>query len=74
MAVFATMFTAGYALWTIRRIFFGPLPKRLNDVTEAPPTVTLPMLTLAFITVLLGIYPEIVTHFLVPFAKQLVGG
>ena len=48
----------------IRRIFFGPLPEHLNDVHEAPLTVTIPMFILAFITVLLGIYPKPITDLL----------
>jgi NADH-quinone oxidoreductase subunit M len=58
--VMSTTFTAGYALWTIRRIFFGPLPAELADVTEPSKKITVPLGILAFLTVLLGIYPELV--------------
>jgi len=58
IALIGSVLTAGYALWTIRRVFFGQLPDHLKDVHEAPLTVTLPMLVLAFVTVLLGVYPK----------------
>ncbi|RLE53897.1 MAG: formate hydrogenlyase [Candidatus Methanomethylicota archaeon] len=64
LALIGSVLTAGYALWAIRRIFFGPLPEHLNDVHEAPLTVTIPMFILAFITVLLGIYPKPITDLL----------
>ncbi len=64
LALIGSVLTAGYALWAIRRIFFGPLPEHLNGVHEAPLTVTIPMFILAFITVLLGIYPKPITDLL----------
>jgi len=57
VALMGTVLTAGYALWTIRRIFFGPLPEHLDEVHEAPLLVTIPMFILALVTVVLGIYP-----------------
>ncbi|RLE49649.1 MAG: formate hydrogenlyase [Candidatus Methanomethylicota archaeon] len=58
LALIGTVLTAGYVLWAMRRIFFGPLPEHLNEVHEAPLTVTIPMFILAFVTVILGIYPK----------------
>lgn len=60
MGVISTVFTAGYALWTIRRIFFGELPAELANVTEPSKKITIPLIILAIITVVLGLYPEIV--------------
>lgn len=57
VALIGTVLTAGYALWTIRRIFFGPLPEHLDEVHEAPALTTVPMLILALATIILGIYP-----------------
>ncbi len=64
LALIGTVLTAGYALWAIRRIFFGPLPEHLNEVHEAPLATTIPMLILAFITVILGVYPKPITDLL----------
>ncbi len=58
--VISTVFTAGYALWTIRRIFFGELPEELANVTRPSKKISVPLIILAVITVILGLYPEIV--------------
>jgi len=74
VALLGTAVTAGYSLWTIKRVFFGPLPDELKDVRDPPPTVTGPLIALAVLTVLLGIYPEVLTGMLVSYAKGLLGG
>jgi formate hydrogenlyase subunit 3/multisubunit Na+/H+ antiporter MnhD subunit len=55
----------------VRRIFFGPLPTALRGVTEAPWTMTVPLVALAAISILLGIYPDLVVKMLVNFANSL---
>lgn len=55
----------------MRRIFFGPLPAHLQSVTEAPLAMTVPLLALAAVSILLGIYPDLVTKLLVNFASSL---
>jgi NADH-quinone oxidoreductase subunit M len=72
-ALASTVLTAGYALWTVRRIFFGPLPEHLQDVKEAPPTMTIPLIVLAVVSIILGIYPRLVTDFLFPSIARLLG-
>ena len=69
-SIIMTVITVGYALWTVRRIFFGPLPEHLEEVEEAPPIMTVPLLILAVISVILGVYPRLVTDYLFP----LIGG
>lgn len=60
-AVVSTAITAGYTLWTMRRVFFGRLPAEIDKVKEAPFTMTVPLIVLAATAVLLGILPDIVT-------------
>ncbi len=74
LALLGTAITAGYSLWTIKRVFFGALPDELKDVKEPPAAVTGPLIVLSALTVLLGIYPEFITGLLVPYAKHLMGG
>ncbi len=74
LGVVSTGITAGYSLWAVKRIFFGKLPDELRNVTEAPWTVTGPLLVLAAISILLGIYPDIVERLLLPSVKIIVGG
>jgi NADH-quinone oxidoreductase subunit M len=60
-AVVSTVITAGYTLWTMRRVFFGGLPAEMREVNEPPFTMTAPLVVLAATAVLLGIFPDIVT-------------
>jgi NADH:ubiquinone oxidoreductase subunit 4 (subunit M) len=65
-----TVLTVGYSLWTVRRIFFGPLPEKLKEVKEAPWTMTVPLLVFALFSVIIGIYPKFVTDYLLPFISE----
>ena len=65
ISILMTVITLGYSLWTIWRIFFGPLPDHLKEVKEAPPIMTVPPLVLAVASLILGIFPGFVTDFLV---------
>ena len=71
-SIIMTVITVGYALWTVRRIFFGPLPEHLEEVKEAPPIMTIPVLILAVAAVIIGIYPSLVTDYLFPFIGSLI--
>jgi formate hydrogenlyase subunit 3/multisubunit Na+/H+ antiporter MnhD subunit len=71
LGIIATALTVAYTFWPVRRIFFGPLPAHLQSVTEAPLSMTVPLLALAAISILLGIYPDLVTKMLVNFASSL---
>jgi len=74
LGVISTALTAGYSLWAVKRIFFGKLPDELSSVKEPPLTVTGPMLVLATVSVVLGIFPDIVERLLLPAVKAIVGG
>lgn len=59
-AIASTALTAGYGLWTMKRVFFGSLPSEMTEVHEAPLTMTGPLVLLAATSVLLGILPDFV--------------
>jgi len=71
LGVASTMITAGYLLWFAWRVFFGPLPKRLKDVEESPPLLLVPIITLASISVILGLWPGLMLGFIAPAAEFL---
>lgn len=73
VGVASTAITAGYSLWTLRRIFFGEVNEETADVKEAPWTVTVPLIALSIVTVVLGIYPEPILGQLVSFARTIPG-
>lgn len=74
VALASTPLTAGYTLIAMKRIFYGKTPEHLENVKEAGLTITIPLLFLSFVTILLGIFPSIITDQLVPFMAQIVGG
>jgi len=71
LGLVATMLTVAYTFWPIRRIFFGALPPTLEDVKEAPLSMTLPLLAIVVISILIGIYPDLVFKTLYSFAQGL---
>lgn len=60
LAVISTIITASYALWTMKRVFFGQLPEELSQVKEGSPYMLAPIVFLAALTILLGIFPGLV--------------
>lgn len=74
LAVISTALTAGYSLWAVRRIFFGGLPPELANVKEAPWTITVPILVLSVISIVIGIFPDLIEHLLLPAVKMTIGG
>ena len=67
----ATVLTVGYTFWPLRKIFFGPLPSALQNVKEAPLTMTVPLFVLMGTVLLIGIYPDLIMKFLYPYAHGL---
>ncbi len=57
LAVISTIVTASYCLWTMARVFFGKLPSELNNVHEGSAYMLGPMIFLAILTVVLGVFP-----------------
>ena len=47
-------------MWTMRRIFYGPLPEHLEDVKEAPQLMIIPMILLCLLSIILGLYPGLI--------------
>jgi len=64
VAIFATFLTSVYTFWPAIRIFFGPLNPKMEKVKEAPKSMTIPLILLALISLIIGLFPEIIMHFL----------
>lgn len=60
LAVLSTALTSAYALWTMKRVFFGKLPENLSKVTEREAYMLAPIIFLAALTILLGVFPGII--------------
>ena len=74
LGLIATLLTVAYTFWPIKKIFFGPLASGLEEVKDAPLTMTLPLLAIVVASILIGIYPDIVTKFLTGFTGLLASG
>jgi NADH-quinone oxidoreductase subunit M len=71
-ALIATVLTIAYALWTVRRIFYGPLSEHLKNVKEAPPIMTIPLIILNALSIVVGIYPGVILNPLLHAIHQLI--
>jgi NADH-quinone oxidoreductase subunit M len=60
LAVLSTALTSTYALWTMKRVFFGKLPENLSKVTERSGYMLAPIIFLAALTILLGVFPSLI--------------
>jgi len=75
LGIVATLLTIAYTLWPMKRIFFGSIPENLIATSEAPFKMTLPLLSISLISIIIGIYPDIVAKQLIAFANSLpIGG
>jgi len=72
-AVTSTAITAGYTLWTMKRVFFGRLPAEMAGVEEPPLTMTVPLLVLAATAIILGILPDLVTSGILSQISSMIG-
>ncbi len=61
LAVFGIVITAGYILWTLQRVFFGPQTQRFADIGDATPVEMIPMAALVISIMVVGVYPAIFT-------------
>jgi len=71
VGVASTMITAGYYLRFLWSISFGPLPRNLSNVKQAPLLLRIPTLILAATAILLGILPGLALEFMTPAAEYL---
>lgn len=68
---FATFLSLIYTFWPMMRIFFGSLPSSLENTKEAPYSMTVPLFVLAFVSFLIGVFPDLITRFLMPVLQSL---
>ncbi len=58
ISAFGIIITAGYLLWTIQRVFFGPLNEKYKDLPEINGREMFTLVPLAIIVIVLGVYPH----------------
>lgn len=74
LAVSGVVITAAYCLWTVQRMFLGPLNPRYAHLPEINGREMFTMMPLAVIVVILGVYPMPVLNMLNVSLDHLIEG
>ena len=75
VACTGVIFSAAYALWLYRRVVFGDLIKEsLRSITDMTTRERAIFAPLAVATILLGVYPALITDIIGPSVANLVAG
>jgi NADH-quinone oxidoreductase subunit M len=73
MSIFGVVLSAGYVLWMLQRVVFGPVKHEWDGVTDQrhwwEHTV---VIGLAALVVLLGVYPDLMTEMIEPAIDSIV--
>jgi NADH-quinone oxidoreductase subunit M len=73
VAATGVILSAGYALWLYRRVVFGDLIKEslktIGDMTGRERAIFAPLIVM---TILLGVYPSLVTDIIGPSVANLI--
>jgi NADH-quinone oxidoreductase subunit M len=62
LGVFGIVLTAGYILWMLQRVFYGPPLDKFNDVPDANNIEKVCIFSFVVAIMLVGIYPAILTN------------
>jgi NADH-quinone oxidoreductase subunit M len=76
LAVFTMILTAGYLLWMIKRVFFGPFNQKWSWLPDASARELVPLFALAALILFVGIYPapllQVISSSLLPIVHTAV--
>jgi NADH-quinone oxidoreductase subunit M len=77
LAVIGILLSAGYILWTVKRVFFGPKDPRWSDLPDAGAWwEQLPVAAMLAVIIAVGIYParlvDVIEQGVFPLAERLV--
>ncbi len=61
LSAIGVVLTAGYLLWMLQRVFFGPLRASMAHVVDAKGVELVPLFALVAVTVLVGLYPSLIS-------------
>jgi len=72
IAVFTMILTAAYLLWMLKRVFFGPFNTQWDWLPDANPRELFPLVVLATLIVLVGIYPKPLIDIITPSMQAIM--
>ncbi len=58
------VFTAAYVLWTIQRVFFGPIKEKYLHFDDVNPRETVSLVPLCALCVLFGVWPALIIDYM----------
>ena len=61
LSVLGVVLTAGYILWMLQRVFYGPPLEKFNGTADADVLERVYMFALVAVIMLVGIYPAVLT-------------
>ncbi|MBI4180760.1 MAG: NADH-quinone oxidoreductase subunit M [Chloroflexi bacterium] len=73
LAVIGVVLAAGYILWMIQRVFYGPPKEQYNSVKDADVLERVYMVAFVALIMLVGIYPAILTDIIKLGVSPIVG-
>lgn len=71
LAISATILTSAYILWMYKRIFYGVVPETLKNVRDSSKYVLITMGILASLTLILGVYPDLLYKPIIGYVQNL---
>jgi NADH-quinone oxidoreductase subunit M len=72
ISVFTMILTAGYLLWMLKRVFYGPFNLKWEELSDATRRETLPLFALSVVIVFVGIYPRYLIDIITPSLTALL--
>ena len=72
LGAFGVVLTAGYILWMVQRVMFGPLNPRFADLRDATPIEVVPIAALIIAIMVVGIFPGTITNVFVTGIEPIV--
>ncbi len=66
LAVFAIIVTAGYMLWLLERVFFGPEREQWSGLRDANRLEIVTVCALLVVIVLIGVFPSVLAGVIIP--------
>jgi NADH-quinone oxidoreductase subunit M len=73
-AVFGILLSAGYILWTVQRVFFGPRPERWSDLSDTTSWwEQVSMASLVAVIIAVGVYPATIVEVLESGVNRTLG-
>jgi NADH-quinone oxidoreductase subunit M len=72
ISVFTMILTASYLLWMLKRVFYGPFNTRWQWLPDASVREAIPLVSLAALIVLVGIYPAYLINVITPSLQGIM--